>query len=131
MSKINRSAEQDRNLWEELFEKNAPLHKQALEFQAFIQAPNNAFLACEILQRFLQSEEYLRESSMTISALLNEYFTVAKHCLKAFKNHFSETSEEFNYLKLSTFLKLTHDEKYRKKNSSISAEETNEKTHEL
>lgn len=115
MSKLNRSKDQSRNLWLELCPPNDDWYPLVCELQAFLKAPNNAFLACDILRRFLKYELILEKSLIDTSRALIQYFDTAKFCLNQFQIIFSEESDEFIYLNLEAFIQITRAKENRKK----------------
>jgi len=124
MSILNRSKSQSINIWLGLSSPLEPVYERIIALQQFLTAPNNAFLALDILQRFLECETLLLNSQVTASTELSQHFETAKHCLNELQNKYPINSDEYTYLKLEQFLEITRDPKYRKKRQKKNRNET-------
>lgn len=114
MSKLNRSKEQARNLWLDLCSPSDRFRPKIISLQSFLTAPNNAFLARDILEKFLELKPIIEDSQWDSSPKLNEHFETAKFCLKRFEERFPKDTPEHTYLNIDSFWHLTRKKKHRK-----------------
>jgi hypothetical protein len=104
MSILNRSNKQSINLWLEVTTGHPGMQGKVQALQSFLHAPNNAFLALNILSKLIDMESDLNDGLPKYQKL-KLLIDTAKWCSSAFRKNFPEGTEEFSYLDLNAFMK--------------------------